>query len=303
MGTFSEHLARLRGRAIPSPAVVRRPPGLGEPAIRGRTIRLADRAETDLCDVLAEHLRTNGWEVWFEVPLGQGRPDLVAIRANETLAVEAKLIDIDGVVKQGYRLLPYVDQAYVALPLGPASEVNLRLARRSTRGAERGSMGAFGIFAVGRSVTELRHPDHYPGRRIPTAELRRLAELHGSERGGVSGVDFTARNVRLWVEIAAGSSVADLAARHGISETAIVAGVRRLSRMVEHLASCPGGRACRSSDDERAVIASAHRHAAIITGLPTIDEGPLISGGPISSSACRSDASSAVIRGSGSGGL
>jgi hypothetical protein len=269
MFSFDERIAKLRGKPFVPPTPTGRPPGIPEPRIHSLELRVTDRAEADLCDMLAEHFRAQGWDIWFEVPLGNGRPDIIGIRDDQTMGIEAKRLDIDGVIKQGFRLIPFVDLAYVALPLEAASAVELQLTRSHSGGPDR-IFRSFGVLSVGRKIDELRHPTARPSRRVATAELRHLAELHGADRGGVSGGDFTPRNIRLWGEFASGRTIEELASEHNLSQQVVRTGLRRLLRWHEHLVECPDATAC-----EEPAFAAAHRNTEAVAALPDLSKATL----------------------------
>ena len=269
MTSFDERVARLRGKPYTPTTPAVRPPGIPPPRIRSLALRVTERAEADLCDMLAEHFRALGWDIWFEIPLGSGRPDIVGIKGDQTMGIEAKRFDVDGVIEQGRRLTPLVDLAYVALPLEAASAVDLQLSRRYSGDAGR-PLRSFGVLAVGSRIRELRPPTARPSKRTPTEELRRLAELHGADRGGVSGGDFTPRNVRLWGGLASGLAIEDIAAEHSLTQQVVRTGLRRLLRWREHLVDCTDASAC-----EEPAFAAAHRNAETVAGLPPLSKAAL----------------------------
>ena len=253
------------GVRLSDPEPVELPVGMPEPAIRGAAKRLAEREEADLCDTVAEWLRGEGFEVFFEVPLGKGRPDIVAFRADATLAVEAKLSDVKGVVKQAQRIASKVDAPYIAMPLGAAGEAARTLAfleRKNPR------MTLPGIMAVGNEVAILRPPTGQPRRRAATAALRAAAERYGAERGGVPSTDQMARNAEIWREWALGMRWREIGSRFVLSESGAQAIVKRIKQWREHLKSCDDRPCVALSKSERSYFAGAHKHALLLGMLP-----------------------------------
>ena len=264
MTSFRRTLTEL-GVRLPDAPVVERPAGLPEPAIRSVAKRLAEREEADLCDTLAEWLRGEGFEVFFEVPLGKGRPDVVAFKGASTLAIEAKLSDVDGVVKQGLRIASLVDAPYVALPLAAAGEASRQLARK-----ERLQPGATlpGVLAVGTEVSILRPPRGHPRKRAANDKLRAEAEKYGAERGGVPSTDQMARNAEIWREWAEGVRWREIGRRFVLSESGAQAIVKRIRRWREHLLVCDDLPCIAVGKVDRAYFAGSHKHADLLRALP-----------------------------------
>lgn len=261
-------IGELRGSALPEPEAPPLPAHLPEPRIRQLERHLGEREEADLCDVLAEWLRGNGWEVFFEVPLGQGRPDVVAFRHDSHLAIEAKLVDVPGVIKQGLRIAARVDSPYIALPPLSAGEAGVALARLER---DRPGLRLPGLLAVGAEVHELRPPSSlHPRRRAAAADLRAAAERYGTERGGVPSTDQMVRNTEIWRERAAGVSVAELSETFRLSETGVRSVISRLRQWRDHLESCDDLPCLASGKSNRTYFAGSHKHAELLRALPTI---------------------------------
>lgn len=262
--SFRRALAEV-GVKLTEPPAPERPEGLPEPAIHGATKRLAEREEADLCDTVAEWLRAEGYEVFFEVPLGKGRPDVVAFAGSTTLAVEAKLSDVKGVVKQGLRITSRVDEPYIAMPLAAAGE-----AARSLAYLERTNpaMRLPGIMSVGNEVAIVRHPAGHPRRRLNTVALRAEAEKHGAERGGVPSTDQMARNAEIWREWASGLKWREISARFVLSESGAQNIIKRIKRWREHLLACDDDPCIATGKADRAYFAGAHKHTLILASLP-----------------------------------
>ena len=271
MSSFNRAVATLRGKEMPPHARAVRPVDMATPRIWTFSRPLTARPEADLCDVLADYLRNDDWDVWFEVPLGPGRPDIIAIRDHTTLAIEGKKTDVKGVIRQGYRILPFVDLAYVALPLAASSEVELELSRTLRRDAEhdRRPRPMFGVLSVGKTVREMRSPTAHPARRVEPIVLRRIADLHGAERGGTPGTDTAPLNLRIWQAVADGATLHDIATDANISESSTRSALRRLARWRDHLAQCQGGQCTAEPSDIPALVA-AHRYAEAVLALPPI---------------------------------
>jgi len=273
MSDFYKQIASLRGVPAPPPKKPVRPLELPDPTdvLEKRTVR---RSEADICDKLGEWLRSRGYEVFFEVPLDDYRPDVVGFQGDATLAIEAKRKDVIGVIKQGLRVARRVDIAYVALPLGAADEVVKELAKYSLRVQARtdGRLPPAmpGVLVVGPThVEELRPPAGSPYHKIKTAELRESAERFGTERGGVPSTDQTERNAEIWRRFAAGESLGDLADEYRIPLAAARLAIKRLEAWKEHLVFCMGDPCVARRPSDREFFAFGHKRASIIGGLPT----------------------------------
>lgn len=262
MSEFRRHLARQSG--IPAPAArERRPDAASRPQL------LRDRSEADLCDVIGTWLRAERHEVFYEVPIGKGRPDVLSIKAGSITAVEAKLTDIDGVIKQGMRAAALIDIAYVALPISGASEAVLAIERIERRSIERGRrLSLPGVLAVGRGVTILRDPSPRPKRRRVSLErVRADAERYGQPRGGVpSGIDLE-RDAAIWDARRSGDAWLTIAEAHNIGPNAARNAVRRIEAWRGHLNHCDGNPCLEPDADRRDFIAGAHRHATRLWAL------------------------------------
>lgn len=269
MSEFDRAIAALRGQP-PPPAKVRiRPSDLPEPtSIRDQ--RISQRSEADICDKLGDWLRADGWEVFFEVPLGAWRPDVVAFRDAETLAIEAKLLDVQGVIRQGLRVAKSVDRPYVALPFGAADMVVMELARYERDQARNGRrLGCLpGVLGVGTGVVELRHPLGHPTKRLNPTALRETAERFGAERGGVPSSDATERNIEIWRKRLIGkASVAELAQEYNLNPTGVRTAVSRITTWREHLLTC-SGYPCAERALDREFFAGAHKHTMALAAMP-----------------------------------
>jgi hypothetical protein len=249
MSSFRRALADYAGRPNLGRTIAR-PSSLPEPAIRQLDQRRFERAEADLCDVLADHLRADGWEVYFEVPLGRSRPDIVAIRHDETLAVEAKLEAVRAVVRQGLRIARRIARPYIALPVATAGTAAATITR-----IDRGQRLP-GIFAVGSSVHEIRPPTGPPGRLLRPELLRAIALRYGGERGGVPSVSQIERNLAIVADLDRGETVLACAAKYRISGATVRTIAARLRRWRSHLETCV---ACTDP-----VMLGAHRYATLI---------------------------------------
>jgi hypothetical protein len=237
---------------------------LPEPQVRALPPTLRQQAEVDLCDTLAEWLRGLGWETFFEVPLGRGRPDVVGVRAEETLAIEAKLLDVSSVLRQGLRIARLVRQPYIALPPPAAGEAGVALEVLARR---RPGLTLPGLLAVTRQVRELRPPRGQPSRAVSADELRRLGQVHGAWRGGRAGGDRIERNLRLWVAAAQAPDLASLAADFAMERAAARQILIRLRAARRHLEECQ-----RPMDEcpAGAIGRLAHRHATTLLSLPAL---------------------------------
>jgi hypothetical protein len=262
VSNFSKMLNSLRGLpSDPRPAVAR-PAGLPEPKIKRRPKPLSEREEADLCDRLAEWLRDDGWSVYFEVPMGATRPDVVGIKGETTIGIEAKLSDTRGVVSQGLRISRRFVHPYIALPAETAGEAAQLLARIAR---QRPTQPLPGLLSVDIDVVEIRKPSAHRRKPMPATRLRDTAERLGAERGGVPSVDRMERNIDLERALRAGGRIPELALRFRMTEKAAVRAVRRLELFREHLATCPGELRCSGvGSGERSFYAGAHKHADLL---------------------------------------
>ena len=270
MSDLDQAIAALRGVPPPPDRVPVRPAGLPPPTA-GREKRVVERSEAEMCDKLGDWLRGLGWEVFFEVPLPPGRPDVVGFKGGETLAIEAKRRDIEGVVKQGLRIARKVDHPYVALPFGYADSVVIELAKLEHRAIARGRKipPMPGVLVVSPGVAELRAPSGDPVDRVSPEKFRRIAERYGAERGGVPSVDQTDRNLVIWGRrYGERSTIKVIANEFSLSITMIRAILGRIEAWRAHLLidNC-SGYPCSPDPDERAFFAQAHRHDAEVRVL------------------------------------
>ena len=260
MSTFDKMLNNLRGRPQEPRTLVARPAGLPEPRIRRRPKPLSEREEADLCDRLAEWLRDDSYDVYFEVPLGATRPDVVGIRGERTFGIEAKLSDTRGVVSQGLRIARRFTDPYIALPaetVGEAAQLLARIAR------QRPNTPLPGILSVDLDVVVIRQPSSHRRRHLPATRLRDTAERLGAERGGVPSLDRMERNLALEQEFRKGAKISDLARHFKMTDRAAARVVRRLELFRLHLQSCPGELRCSGvGSGERSFF--AHKHEALL---------------------------------------
>jgi hypothetical protein len=262
MSTFDKMLNSLRGRPQEPRTLVARPAGLPEPRIRRRPKPLSEREEADLCDRLAEWLRDDSYDVYFEVPLGATRPDVVGIRGERTFGIEAKLSDTRGVVSQGLRIARRFTDPYIALPaetVGEAAQLLARIAR------QRPNTPLPGILSVDLDVVVIRQPSSHRRRHLPATRLRDTAERLGAERGGVPSLDRMERNLALEQEFRTGAKISDLARHFKMTDRAAARVVRRLELFRLHLQSCPGELRCSGvGSGERSFFAGAHKHESLL---------------------------------------
>jgi hypothetical protein len=274
MNDYQRQLAALRGQKPGPPKIPYRPIELPDPTDHHEK-RTSQRSEADICDKLGDWLRAQGYEIFFEVPLDNFRPDVVGFRGEETAAIEAKKEDYVGVIKQGMRLARRVDRPYVALPFGAAdsavaeqAEIERKIMLRS---GGRKPVVMPGILAVGReNVRELRAPYGRPYKRMATEKLRESAERFGAERGGVPSTDQTDRNIEIYLKFLDGKSIGTLAQNYKISETAAKTAVKRIAAWRGHLVLC-NGEICRvTRQDDREFFVGAHKHSEQLRYLPVV---------------------------------
>lgn len=262
MSTFTKMLRNLQNRPQDPRPEVARPDGLPEPRIRKRPKPLSEREEADLCDRLAEWLRDDGYDVYFEVPLGATRPDVVGIRGERTFGIEAKLADTRGVVSQGLRIARRFTDPYIALPAETVGEAAQLLARISR---QRPNTPLPGILSVDIDVVVIRQPSSHRRRHVPAPRLRDTAERLGAERGGVPSTDRMERNIALERELLGGANLDEVARRYRMTERSAIRVVRRLELFRAHLGSCPGELRCSGvGSGERSFYAGAHKHAELL---------------------------------------
>ena len=262
MSTFTKMLRNLQNRPHDPRPEVARPDGLPEPRIRKRPKPLSEREEADLCDRLAEWLRDDGWAVYFEVPMGAVRPDVVGIKGETTIGIEAKLDDTKGVVSQGLRISRRFVHPYIALPAETAGEAAQLLARIAR---QRPNQPLPGLLSVDIDIVEIRPPSSHRRRHVPANRLRDTAERLGAERGGVPSSDRMERNLELEAGFRSGVDLGELARRHRITEKAALRAIRRLELFRVHLDGCPGELRCSAiGSGERSFYAGAHKHAALL---------------------------------------
>jgi hypothetical protein len=269
MSSFRRALSQLRGERYEPPVQQELPLGVPEPKIRAVARPIGGRAESDLCDLLALRLERDGWEVFFEVPVRDARPDILAFRAGQSLAIEAKLEDAAAVVRQGLRISKLVDLPFIALPASTAGEAGLFLARHER---ERPGTPLPGLLSVSEGVRELRPPSSHPRKPIAIDQLRESAERYGADRGGVPSLDQTERNLEIWRLAAAGGDLQEIGEANGLSLAGVRGVIRRLDEWRRHLTACPaGGLGCRAPQgDLRDLFDLAHRHADAIARLPEL---------------------------------
>ncbi len=106
--------------------------------------------ERDLAPPVAAHLRGLGYEVSAEVEIAGRWADLVAAGPEEVVAVELKLRDWRGAVRQAIAYQLAADRSYVALPLWRAQD-----AYRSRHAFEKEGIGLMAVDPEGRVRTVL----------------------------------------------------------------------------------------------------------------------------------------------------
>jgi len=77
--------------------------------------------ETELLGPVATWLEASGYDVRLEVPILGRRADIVGSRADEVTAVELKMHDWRGALRQALAYQLAADRAWVAMPLVAAS--------------------------------------------------------------------------------------------------------------------------------------------------------------------------------------
>ena len=269
MSSFRRALSQIQGKPYEPPEQQELPMGIPEPRIRAVARPIGGRAESDLCDLLAARLLRDGWEVYFEVPVRESRPDILAFRGGQSLAIEAKLQDAAAVVRQGLKIAKLVDLPFIALPASSAGEAGLFLARHER---DRPGTPLPGLLSVTEAVRELRPPSSHPRRPIAIEDLREAAEQYGAERGGVPSTDQTERNLEIWVLAAQGEDLRDLGERYALSLAGIRGVIRRIEDWRGHLAVCPaGGLGCSAPEgDLRDSFDLAHRRVNEVNALDSL---------------------------------
>ncbi len=77
--------------------------------------------ETELVEPVATWLEASGFDVRVEVPILGRRADILGSRADEVTAVELKMHDWRGALRQALAYQLAADRAWVAMPLAAAS--------------------------------------------------------------------------------------------------------------------------------------------------------------------------------------
>jgi hypothetical protein len=77
--------------------------------------------EADLVEPVATWLEASGFDVRIEVPILARRADIVGSRAEEVTAIELKMHDWRGALRQALAYQLAADRAWVAMPLAAAS--------------------------------------------------------------------------------------------------------------------------------------------------------------------------------------
>jgi hypothetical protein len=92
------------------------------------------RTEAMLASAVSEHLRSEGWDIFFEVGLahhflrghghivGAARADIVAVRGEQIAVCECKLRDFLELFAQGKRWIPYTHLVWIAVPKAKRSD-------------------------------------------------------------------------------------------------------------------------------------------------------------------------------------
>src|SRR2546426_965852 len=128
--------------------------------------------ERDLARPVAGHFAALGYRVFAEVGIAGRYADLVAYSSEELVAIELKLEDWKGALRQGMAYQLGTNRAFVAMPLARVQDVWRH------RGAfEREGVGLLAIDAAGcvRRVLQAefqarqfpRMRERLPGRRVP----------------------------------------------------------------------------------------------------------------------------------------
>ncbi len=131
--------------------------------------------ERDLAPPVATHFLDLGYDVAAEVEIAGRWADLVAAGSEDVVAVELKLRDWRGAVRQAMAYQLAADRAFVALPLWRAQE-----AFRSRHAFEREGIGLLAV-DPGGGVRTVLAPGPSPRRMPPLTDAVR-ARLHGSAR-------------------------------------------------------------------------------------------------------------------------
>ena len=77
--------------------------------------------ETELLEPVAAWLEASGFDVRVEVPILGRRADILGSRADRITAVELKMYDWRGALRQALAYQLAADRAWVAMPLAAAS--------------------------------------------------------------------------------------------------------------------------------------------------------------------------------------
>ena len=225
--------------------------------------------EAELCDRIGDWLREDGTEVFFEVPVRSWQPDVVGFAPDgQTIAIETKLDDWRGVLKQGVRNASFFDRSWVAMPFRTANRAAAALADVAADRRQQGQIvrlpGVLGLH--NDKVVILAQPVGGPSRRMDPVKLRKAAERYGKERGGVASINQLERNLALWADRQTGLSYAKLAAQYRLSASGVRDTLKRLANQRDHLRRCDGN-PCQARGRWKAFYAAAHRETASFLAL------------------------------------
>ena len=126
--------------------------------------------ESALLAPVARHFAEQGYSLRAEVPVNGRFADLLALKGDDLVAVELKLTDWRGALRQAVAYQVGADRSYVALPLDTAMTV---LRRRSA--FEEARVGLLAVHPPDGSVRQLL-PSDRSARHLPFQAdgLRRL---------------------------------------------------------------------------------------------------------------------------------
>ena len=116
--------------------------------------------ERDLAGPVAGHFTSLGYRVFAEVGIAGRYADLLAYRPEEIVAIELKLEDWKGALRQGMAYQLGADRAFVAMPLARVQDV-----WRRRDAFEREGIGLLAIDPLGRVRRVL--PAEFQTRQFP----------------------------------------------------------------------------------------------------------------------------------------
>lgn len=171
--------------------------------------------ETEVADVLIQHIKKSGWEVYQEVYINGRIVDILAVKGNKYWAVECKMRMNFDVIEQAYNWCKFVDYVSICVPYPNKRKWrNFRIMKIILA-----KLG-IGFLAVtkSRSCIEISPPplnDNISGKKyIKLYEEQKTYAQAGSRGGGYyTPFKTTCQNLERIVRSNAGISLSDAVSR------------------------------------------------------------------------------------------